>query len=99
MLVYGHEFWKGTVLLGGKAVADYNSVVEGEKIIETALANFGRVDILINNAGILRDKSFARISDTDWSEFQHKWFHFFLTNIIIKMYSIEFSTGLLNVAV
>uniref|UniRef100_D2SNT5 Short-chain dehydrogenase n=1 Tax=Heliothis virescens TaxID=7102 RepID=D2SNT5_HELVI len=43
---------------GGVAVADYNNVVEGEKIIQTALDNFGRIDILINNAGILRDKSF-----------------------------------------
>lgn len=51
---------------GGKAVADYNSVTEGEKIIETALKAFGRIDIVVNNAGILRDKSFARISDSDW---------------------------------
>lgn len=49
--------------LGGIAVADYNSVTEGEKIIDTALQNFGRIDVLINNAGILRDRSFARISD------------------------------------
>lgn len=49
-------------------MADYNSVVEGEKIIKTALDNFGRVDILINNAGILRDKSFVKISDADWGE-------------------------------
>uniref|UniRef100_A0A146L102 Peroxisomal multifunctional enzyme type 2 n=1 Tax=Lygus hesperus TaxID=30085 RepID=A0A146L102_LYGHE len=52
---------------GGKAVADYNSVTDGEKIIKTALDNFGRVDIVVNNAGILRDKSFARISDSDWN--------------------------------
>lgn len=51
---------------GGKAVADYNSVEDGEKIIQTALDNYGRVDILINNAGILRDRTFARISDQDW---------------------------------
>lgn len=44
-------------------MADYNSVVEGEKIIKTALDNFGRIDILINNAGILRDRSFAKISE------------------------------------
>ena len=31
---------------GGQAVADYNSVVEGHKIIETAISAFGRVDIL-----------------------------------------------------
>lgn len=58
-----------TYFSGGTAVADYNSVVEGERVIKTALDNFGRVDILINNAGILRDKSFARISDQDWGRF------------------------------
>lgn len=47
-------------------MADYNSVTDGEKIIQTALAAFGRVDILVNNAGILRDKSFPRTSDQDW---------------------------------
>ncbi|KAI4468548.1 dehydrogenases short chain [Holotrichia oblita] len=55
---------------GGIAVADYNSVVEGEKIIKTALDNFGRVDVLVNNAGILRDKSFPRISNVDWDLIQ-----------------------------
>lgn len=34
--------------------------------MQTALDNFGRIDILINNAGILRDKSFTRTSDIDW---------------------------------
>jgi len=51
---------------GGTAVADYNSVVDGDKIVKTALDNFGRVDVVVNNAGILRDKSFPRISDQDW---------------------------------
>ncbi|KRT82416.1 dehydrogenase [Oryctes borbonicus] len=55
---------------GGIAVADYNSVVEGEKIIKTALDNFGRIDVLVNNAGILRDKSFPRISNLDWDLIQ-----------------------------
>jgi multifunctional beta-oxidation protein len=40
---------------GGVAVPNYNAVQEGEKIIKTAVDNFGRVDVLINNAGILRD--------------------------------------------
>ncbi|XP_058820149.1 peroxisomal multifunctional enzyme type 2-like isoform X1 [Topomyia yanbarensis] len=52
---------------GGTAVPDYNSVVDGDKIIQTAMEAFGRVDVLINNAGILRDKSLARISDEDWN--------------------------------
>jgi NADP-dependent 3-hydroxy acid dehydrogenase YdfG len=37
---------------GGKAVADYNSVVDGDKIIETAVKAFGTVHILLNNAGM-----------------------------------------------
>lgn len=51
---------------GGQAVANYDSVENGEKIIETAIKSFGRIDILINNAGILRDISFKNMSDADW---------------------------------
>ncbi|XP_064093913.1 peroxisomal multifunctional enzyme A-like [Macrobrachium nipponense] len=51
---------------GGIAVANYDSVEDGDKVVQTALDSFGRVDIVINNAGILRDRSFARTSDTDW---------------------------------
>ncbi|XP_040097630.1 peroxisomal multifunctional enzyme type 2 isoform X2 [Oryx dammah] len=55
---------------GGKAVANYDSVEEGEKIVKTALDAFGRIDIVINNAGILRDRSFSRISDEAWDIIQ-----------------------------
>uniref|UniRef100_A0A5F9CWR4 Peroxisomal multifunctional enzyme type 2 n=1 Tax=Oryctolagus cuniculus TaxID=9986 RepID=A0A5F9CWR4_RABIT len=51
---------------GGKAVANYDSVEEGEKLVKAALDAFGRIDVVVNNAGILRDRSFARISDEDW---------------------------------
>ena len=54
---------------GGTAVANYDSVATiegGENIIKTAVDNFGKVDILINNAGILRDKSFAKVSEEEW---------------------------------
>lgn len=57
-------------MAGGKAVANYDSVVNGDKIIQTALEKFGHVDVVVNNAGILRDKSFSRISDTDWGMFK-----------------------------
>ncbi|KAI1505391.1 hypothetical protein F5X99DRAFT_369232 [Biscogniauxia marginata] len=51
---------------GGQAVANYDSVENGEKIIETAIKAFGRIDVLINNAGILRDISFKNMTDQDW---------------------------------
>lgn len=40
--------------LGLSAVGDTNSVTDGEKIIESAIRAFGRVDVLINNAGIIQ---------------------------------------------
>jgi len=57
------------VKLGGRAVANYDNVATvtgGENIVKTALDTFGRVDILINNAGILRDKSFVKMDSDNW---------------------------------
>lgn len=51
---------------GGKAVANYDDVTNGEAIIKTAIDNYGRIDVLINNAGILRDISFKNMKDQDW---------------------------------
>jgi NAD(P)-dependent dehydrogenase (short-subunit alcohol dehydrogenase family)/putative sterol carrier protein len=54
---------------GGQAVANYDNVATaagGENIVRTALNAFGRVDILINNAGILRDKSFLKMEPENW---------------------------------
>jgi len=51
---------------GGEATANYDSVEFGEKIIQTAIDAYGKIDILINNAGILRDVSFHKMSDKDW---------------------------------
>ncbi|CAD6188893.1 unnamed protein product [Caenorhabditis auriculariae] len=51
---------------GGQAVANYDSVEFGDKIVKTAIDNFGKIDIVINNAGILRDVSFVKMTDLDW---------------------------------
>jgi NAD(P)-dependent dehydrogenase (short-subunit alcohol dehydrogenase family) len=53
---------------GGDAVPNYDSVATpegGEGIVKTAVDAFGKVDIVINNAGILRDKSFLKL---EWSD-------------------------------
>ncbi len=54
---------------GGEAVGNYESVASREgadSILWTALSKYGKVDILINNAGVLRDRSFLNMSDADW---------------------------------
>lgn len=51
---------------GGKAVFNSDTVAQGDKIVEAALKEFGRCDILINNAGNLRDKSFVKMTKEDW---------------------------------
>lgn len=56
---------------GGEAVANYDGVdtYEGaEKIVATAKDAFGKVDIVINNAGILRDVSFVKMTLEDWDK-------------------------------
>ncbi len=54
---------------GGEAVANKDSVADragAKRIVETAMDTFGTVDILINNAGILRDKSFKKMTLDEW---------------------------------
>jgi 3-hydroxyacyl-CoA dehydrogenase/3a,7a,12a-trihydroxy-5b-cholest-24-enoyl-CoA hydratase len=51
---------------GGEAVANYDSVEDGAKIVQCALDTFGRIDLVINNAGILRDTTFHKMSQDDW---------------------------------
>jgi NAD(P)-dependent dehydrogenase (short-subunit alcohol dehydrogenase family) len=56
---------------GGEAVASYDGVDTAEgaaKIVATAKEAFGKLDIVINNAGILRDVSFKKMSQDDWDK-------------------------------
>jgi NAD(P)-dependent dehydrogenase (short-subunit alcohol dehydrogenase family) len=55
--------------LGGEAVPNYDNVTTpegGENIVQTAIDAFGKVDILINNAGILLDSTFAKMDEKKW---------------------------------
>ncbi|MGH8486725.1 MAG: SDR family oxidoreductase, partial [Pseudomonas sp.] len=56
---------------GGEAMADGSDISNEEQVaamIGRARAAWGRVDILINNAGILRDKTFHKMDDSDWDQ-------------------------------
>jgi len=56
---------------GGTAVANYDSVVSmqgGENIVKTCVDSFGRIDCLINVAGILRDRMIFNMSEQEWDD-------------------------------
>ena len=55
--------------LGGQAAANSDSVSEAAsaaRIVQCALDMFGRIDVVVNNAGILRDRFFHKMSDDEW---------------------------------
>ena len=54
---------------GGEAIANTDSVADrigGARIVESALDTFGRIDVVVNNAGILRDRFFHKMSEEEW---------------------------------
>lgn len=53
---------------GGHAIANYDSVENAERIIQETIKHYGRVDIVINNAGILRDKAFHNMKVSDFNQ-------------------------------
>ncbi|MDD4803307.1 MAG: SDR family NAD(P)-dependent oxidoreductase [Syntrophomonas sp.] len=54
---------------GGEATANYNNVAgfnESQKIVEQAINNYGKIDVLVNNAGIVRDRILFKMSESEW---------------------------------
>src|SRR5690349_8462467 len=54
---------------GGEAVASYDSVAEfasAERIVASAVDSFGRLDVVVNNAGIIRDRTLLKMSEDDF---------------------------------
>ncbi len=55
---------------GGEAVADFGSVADwdaAQQMVATAVDKFGKIDVVINNAGILRDVIFHKMTQDDWN--------------------------------
>ncbi|MDB5731787.1 MAG: putative oxidoreductase [Variovorax sp.] len=75
------------VVAGGKALAnngDITTMAGAQSIVDAALAAFGEVHVLVNNAGILRDRMFVSLSEDDWDQVMrvHLKGHFCLANIL-----------------
>lgn len=52
--------------LGANAIANYDDVGEGEKIIDTAVSHFGAVHVLVSNVGVIGHNSFRHMGDSEW---------------------------------
>ena len=55
--------------MGGEAVANHDNVADwegGQRLVQCALENFGTLHVLVNNAGILRDRVLVNLSEEDW---------------------------------
>jgi NAD(P)-dependent dehydrogenase (short-subunit alcohol dehydrogenase family) len=73
--------------LGGQALAnggDITSVAGAQAIVDAAVATYGEVHVLVNNAGILRDRMFLSLSEDDWDAVMrvHLKGHFCLANVL-----------------
>jgi len=75
------------VFRGGRAIAnagDITTLAGAQGIVEAALAAFGEVHVLVNNAGMLRDRMFLSLGEDDWDEVMrvHLKGHFCLANLL-----------------
>ena len=86
------------VAAGGRAVAAAGDVADTEVadgLVETAVREFGGLDALVNNAGILRDRTLAKMSDDDWDAVVrvHLRGHFLPTRAAVRYWRAESRPG------
>jgi hypothetical protein len=84
---------------GGDAIANCNDIttIEGARaIVDAAVAAFGEVHVLVNNAGICRDRMFVSLSEEDWDAVMrvHLRGHFCLANVLAKRWRDQAKDGL-----
>ncbi len=83
---------------GGKAIANADDITRIETaqcIVDAALAAFGEVHVVVNNAGILRDRMFVSLSEDDWDQVMrvHLKGHFCLANILGRRWRDQAKAG------
>ena len=83
---------------GGKAVAnsdDITSMAGAENIVKTAVDNFGDAHGVVNNAGVVRDRMFASMSEEEWDTVVrvHLKGHFCIANTLVKRWRDQVKAG------
>ena len=86
---------------GGQAVANRDSVATSEgaaNIIKTAIDSFGRLDIVVNNAGVLRDRMVWNLTDDDWDMVlkTHLYGTFYMCREACKIFRQQRSGRIIN---